>query len=549
MGITSKINIMKGQHIIYSFLAASLLAACSNHNSFNNPSLSDCPQVATWQLAGNDSVVVCNLSLIKDTLDIPLSQLVENFQIIKLDPKDEALVKSYFTHVTDNYIGVYSGNTIPYKLFDKEGNFLCPIGNIGQGPNEYNNLYYDQIDEKNNRIYLLPWNARNLLVYDLEGNYLPPIPLPYPAPKGVFHVDTEKEIVTVGILAFTGARSIVWQQDFQGNLIQEIDASPFAMPGDYSNEVYSTQNTDAFDFYLLRWATMNDTLYHYSATQNRLIPKFTVQFNGENIPIHSFGELPDYYMADMITEVINGQAMPPINLIIDKKSLKGTYFNLINDFLGNAIISFPTTMRFRNRRFYMNMDPGDLQDQLDKALSESDEYPDDLIRELTELRNSISPDDNNYLFTGKLKTGHEGLSLMEPSLSKTKQERLQSVNKPVVPATDADSIWSMPYHTADIPGWLSYNRKNNKYKDWDKTDGKAVLLKILVEKDGTPSDIRIIGGGNSDLTNKSKTGCGIKELDEEALRLVREAQFTPGTDKEKNPVRSYTAVFVYFPPK
>ena len=93
--------------------------------------------MAIRQLVGNDSVVVCNLDLIKDTLNIPLSQLIDDFKIIKLDSKDEALVKSYFTHITDNYIGVYSGRMIPYKLFDKEGNFLRTIGSIGQGPNEY----------------------------------------------------------------------------------------------------------------------------------------------------------------------------------------------------------------------------------------------------------------------------------------------------------------------------------------------------------------------------------------------------------------------------
>ena len=183
---------MKVRQILYSFLAASLLGACSDTDPSGNFSLNDCPQVAIRQLVGNDSVVVCNLDLIKDTLNIPLSQLIDDFKIIKLDSKDEALVKSYFTHITDNYIGVYSGRMIPYKLFAKEGNFLRTIGSIGQGPNEYTLIYDSQIDEKNKRVYLLPWNTKQLLVYDFDGNNLPPVPLPTRIPKGIFQVDTDR---------------------------------------------------------------------------------------------------------------------------------------------------------------------------------------------------------------------------------------------------------------------------------------------------------------------------------------------------------------------
>lgn len=91
---------MKVRQIFYSFLAASLLGACSDTDPSGNFSLNDCPQVAIRQLVGNDSVVVCNLDLIKDTLNIPLSQLIDDFKIIKLDSKDEALVKSYFRFST-----------------------------------------------------------------------------------------------------------------------------------------------------------------------------------------------------------------------------------------------------------------------------------------------------------------------------------------------------------------------------------------------------------------------------------------------------------------
>lgn len=56
------------------------------------------------------------------------------------------------------------------------GIFLTNIGAIGQGPGEYQMVYDVKLDEANNRIYILPWNASQLLVYDLQGNVLDPIP-------------------------------------------------------------------------------------------------------------------------------------------------------------------------------------------------------------------------------------------------------------------------------------------------------------------------------------------------------------------------------------
>ena len=98
---------------------------------------------------------------------------------------------------------------MPCKLFDKNGTFLRQIGGLGQGPGEYTNIYDAQIDEVNNRIYMLPWTSNQLLVFDLDGNILPPIPLPARVPKGVFLVDTKKNLLTMGILPF---------QDLENNL-------------------------------------------------------------------------------------------------------------------------------------------------------------------------------------------------------------------------------------------------------------------------------------------------------------------------------------------
>lgn len=51
------------------------------------------------------TLISCDLKALKDTVDIPLSYLTEELQIVKLDNRDEALIGGWVrTTVSDNYI-------------------------------------------------------------------------------------------------------------------------------------------------------------------------------------------------------------------------------------------------------------------------------------------------------------------------------------------------------------------------------------------------------------------------------------------------------------
>ena len=83
-----------------------------------------------------------------------------------------------------------------------------------------------------------------------------------------------------------------------------------------------------------------------------------------------------------------------------------------------------------------------------------------------------------------------------------------------------------------------YFRENNKFKDWDATNPKQVFLEYVVEKDGTASNIKI------------KESSGNSELDNEAVRLIKEAAHLPGTNHKGEPIRcGNSMIYVYFPPK
>ena len=89
--------------------------------------LKDSPVVAQQVITLNgDTIIVCDLSLLKDTIDLPLCTFVSDFELVDLGEDEEALIKETSgggsIAVSPNYIGIYSGTG--YKLFDKTVKYI-----------------------------------------------------------------------------------------------------------------------------------------------------------------------------------------------------------------------------------------------------------------------------------------------------------------------------------------------------------------------------------------------------------------------------------------
>lgn len=380
-----------------------LLAVVSCHSSRKN-SLEECPVVAERVQVGDDQVVSCDQRLLKDTVDILLSSLAEEMEIIRLDNKDEALVGNGGVKISDNYILVQNHNQNPFKLFDRKGNFITSVGSYGEGPDEYQNVYDFQLDEKNNRIYILPWQSARLLVFDLEGKPYPSIPLCLRVPKGKFNVDAADSTLAVVLLPFQGLPAVAWTQDLYGNRKNYIEPGHLMAPPDFSNEVYSFHNTPDFDINILCiMPTRVDSLYHYDYKNNRLRPCFTMNFIGDPIPWHGYVELPGYFIGDASFPVETSPntftSSPSSVYIIDKNSLKGAYCKFINDYLADTGFWMYS---FQDGYYLNNIEPGNLQSTLEDAIR-SNELTEEKKSKMTELLKSIEEDDNNYILIAKLK--------------------------------------------------------------------------------------------------------------------------------------------------
>ena len=369
-------------------------------------------KVANEVTVGKNKLTVCDKSSLRDTIVLPLSYFTEELQFVKLEMSKEAVVGVGSVVIGERHIFVRGGGNNPCKLFTKEGKFVSNIGAIGRGPGEYQNVYDEVLDEKNNRIYILPWQSQNILVYDLKGNVLDPIRLPLTVPKGKIFVDPSGT-VSVFAVPFTGSQYVTWTQKMSGEVIGGIapghlEINPRNASGaftGFNNEVLSGKNTSAMDVFLLTLGARPDTLYHYDFKANKLLPRFAVNYRNAQLPVFGYTELPKHYMG-VFSEMTQVSANTSVGtahrfFVIEKATLNGSFFKLKNDYLGDMIIEWPM-YAFSDGYFIKNYDPGDLLEDLEKVLSNKG-LSSSMRQKLTQLKNSISEKDNNYIFYAKLK--------------------------------------------------------------------------------------------------------------------------------------------------
>ena len=165
---------MKAKKIYIGLAFSSILLSCKVNTSEQRTRtsfLDDCDVVASREIVDGDTVIVCDYHKVKQCKNVPLEELLTDFNVLKMDNEnEEGLIGRRLTgHIIGkNHIAVFCYGFMPLKLYDKQGKFIRNIGKIGQGPGEYgpiNNVY---MDEKADRIYILAFDADKVLVYDFK---------------------------------------------------------------------------------------------------------------------------------------------------------------------------------------------------------------------------------------------------------------------------------------------------------------------------------------------------------------------------------------------
>lgn len=366
-----------------------LFLFCTCEDKLRHSHLDDCNVVATNEVNGEDTFMVCDFARLNDTIFFPLSELVGKLEIIRLDTCRDALCNpdGAAISISDKYIAV-AGFESPIKLFNrKTGKYLSQIGSKGQGPGEYSTAFPIQIDEKSQSIYTQSYH--NILRYNLSGEYITKYPLVYPALTGLISVDPIKQEITVlsgQSNAFQDSKPI-WVQSFDGSIKQELLGSELGVSRIPESNGYV--NTKSNSLYVFHRESRPDFLYHYDAMSNRLQPKFSVKW-GNEIPSHVYTELPGYYCCFF------GQKFSQM-ILVDKTTGKGSFVKLVidewdKDFLWTDV--FKTYQLVGHEEFVCLIDPLKLSGNLDKGF-------DKLIGEKLNLRSL--EDENSWAVIGRWK--------------------------------------------------------------------------------------------------------------------------------------------------
>ena len=366
---------------------------------------------------GDGNLISVNFNRVDKGPVTNISELAAEPEFIALDSRVEAFATGYNYAFSDHYICIGASMRGPAKLYDRAtGKFLCDVGTIGRGPGEYLNTYgAPRIDEEDGTIWLLPWQTKTLLGFDIAtGKFKKEVPLKYGVPKGQFSVDSKAGTVTVAALPFRDlVPMIAWQQDMQGNVLWEIPSGHLTLTPDFSNEIESNGNVEgAFDLSLITWSGGSDSLYVIN--EGRLDPVYTIDFNtkevesedynlnvNEDAPIHSYIMLPDRFITSVSYPVQTEWGFStgkPEYVITDRHTGESVRTTFFNDYLARET----DYASFTGGYWYTVTDPETFAEDAEKALKEGNLSDENKAR-IQEILKDLTPESNNIVILAPLK--------------------------------------------------------------------------------------------------------------------------------------------------
>lgn len=373
---------------------------CACNNSIQNTALS-------YAITGKDTLYVCNANDISRIEKTKLSNWLTDFKIVCLDNSDSALSRVSKAYVSQNYIALLGSpiSTSPLKLFNKQGELLCDVGSIGNGPAEYQNVWCIAIDEQRNRICVVPiGNSNKISEYNLQGEFIRSFKCNTQLNKPQLRYEQDGSI-TVTHLCFWGLSNCQYARIYTtGEVslippVKHMAVQPRDQDGSFigfNNELWFLNNDESkFTF----MNTASDTLYYFNPKNQQTTPRFTMN-NHENIYCR-YTEFPTFFLAQAFGDIGYEKKFKSSTIFINKQSSQASFVEIANDFVGNLPVS-GFGISINNGWFCEMYEPYKLLEIIEKRLSESNCSAQDK-NTLKQLKESINEDDNNILFIGKIK--------------------------------------------------------------------------------------------------------------------------------------------------
>ncbi len=189
-----------------------ILVSCNNHKGRNQ----------------DDAVFNVSFDNYNSTIDLKLSDLIDDYKFVKLETTPESLIGiNPRVILAKDKILIIDMNGI-FK-FSADGKFISKIIRLGRGPDEISSVINYSYYEKRNQL-LIEDNIRNkdiLQIYDIENEiFLDPIKKHSPGRWGGFLVYNDSLIMgsVVQVIVDTN-RYAMFIQDSQGKVISSITNS------------------------------------------------------------------------------------------------------------------------------------------------------------------------------------------------------------------------------------------------------------------------------------------------------------------------------------
>ena len=357
--------------------------------------------------------------------EIKLSDLMESVEIVQLDSStEEAYTKIWKTEISEHYIATFSVG-YPVKLFKRlNGLFLGNIGQIGQGPGEYNMVSEVTIDEEKGRIFVTETFKDFAYVYDLKGNFLKEETVYFPQnviwKEGYFNKDNILVFILPYLAHETNPRfqkadkNVCWLQDRKGNIIQSISAEQYAMKVSISSQIYTAHLHDESPIYSfsIRDVHMHraDTIYHYDVKKNKMYPVYTTNIPSNKLCLVCSAESPMHFYTCQ-TKYKDGTEVNPWNvehykmIQVDKKTKEARYVRIKNDLLGGIDVPVVTfLLQMKDDMLWLHYDNLlDLKEQLKEALETNTDMSEEVRKRVVNMMNTLTEDSNDVLVICKFK--------------------------------------------------------------------------------------------------------------------------------------------------
>ena len=219
----------------------------------------------------NDGIVEINvLKAFEDHRDFPLSKLVKDVELLKLESTHESYFENANTlQVGDKYILISCTNQNKVYLFNRSGKFIRTIGRFGAGPGEYNRGTFVTMCPSEENIILVDFMSKKIVRYGIDGTFIKQKDISgfcsnWPTQTAPFFIDKSH-------FAFSRSRPYaqvdnfytIYVLDLELNLVNKFLPHPNNDSLCLSNLFHRTQSIGPNGPYY--WETFTDTLFYLSS--------------------------------------------------------------------------------------------------------------------------------------------------------------------------------------------------------------------------------------------------------------------------------------------